>query len=448
MLAACIRRQERWDDAVEAYRHAIAAGPKQVEGYHELGKLLFELARLPEAETLLRHAITLQPKNAELHTDLGRLVADKGETAEALNLYDRALALDPTFAQAHLNRGTLLQHQLKHDEALAAYRAALAVKPDLPEAHLNAAMVLLSQRKFAEGWTHFAWRWRNIRFPFRRRRFPQPEWDCTAPVTGKLLVWGEQGPGDEILFASMIPDLCARDIPVVLECDPRLVPLFARAWPSVTVVARTTPPDPATADAAITQQIAAGSLGAILRPDAASFPRRPHFLTADPGRVADVRRRLVNLGRPRVGIAWASRNLYFGAHKTTSLAAWAPILAHDGVDFVDVQYGDTADERAAIKATVQHLPDLDLFNDLDGLAALLSACDLVIAVSSTTAHLAGALGVPVWVLTSAGAGQLWPWFAAGDTTPFYPSARIFRQQSPGDWKSVVSEIAAALRQRF
>jgi ADP-heptose:LPS heptosyltransferase len=191
------------------------------------------------------------------------------------------------------------------------------------------------------------------------------------------------------------------------------------------------------------QQSPAASLAQFFRPSADSFPEAPCYLRADEKR-AQVYRAQLNLapGERLVGISWISRNAAIGAHKSSDLSAWSDVLQTPGVRFVNLQYGDTTAERAG--TNLLNIDGLDLRDDLDGLAALMTACDLVVTVSNTTAHLAGALGVPTWVLVPAGAGKLWYWGQAGDSTPWYPSITIMRQAVQGQWQDVFSRVAARL----
>jgi tetratricopeptide (TPR) repeat protein len=486
VLANALRLQDRMTDAAKVYARIIANDPSHAGALDEYGGVLFALGRLPEAEQAIRQSIALAPQNANAYTNLGRLYfPDPEKAAWALELHDKALALQPGLAGAHCNRGTALYLLGRYEEAIASHRKAIALKPSLADAHnnlgndlfklgdvdgaiacyreaivqspnyadahLNKALALLTVGRYAEGWSAYDRRWKASPFAGQERKFARPRWNG-RDTKGKVLVWGEQGVGDEILYGGMVADVAATGRDLVWEMDARLVPLIARSFPSVKAVARRTPADPATTAPDIAAQIAAASLGQTRRPDLASFPTmRMGYLQADGPRAEGYRRKLlagVPDGERLVGLSWVSKNPDIGIHKTLPLAALAPVLKTPGVRFVDLQYGDTAVERATVArdlgVSVRHLDDLDLFNDIDGLAALIAACDLVVTVSNTTAHLAGALGKPVWVLASGGNGKLWYWGQNGDTTPWYPSARVFRQPTIGDWDAPVSAVATAL----
>jgi hypothetical protein len=257
-------------------------------------------------------------------------------------------------------------------------------------------------------------------------------------------LWAEQGIGDQILHGSMIADLASSALAVTLEVDRRLVPLFRRSFPRVTLVPYKTPPAAGAGDHDC--QAPLGSLGRWLRPSFESFPRRS-FLEPDPRRRDEYRHRLTG-ERTVVGISWKSANREFGPHKSMALRDWLPILRVPCLRFVDLQYGDTASERRDAEqhagARIEHLPDLDLHGDLDGLAALCAACDLVITTSNVTAHVAGALGRPVWQMVPTGIGRLWYWFSNRADSPWYPGMRLFDQTAPGRWRETLGAVAREL----
>jgi tetratricopeptide (TPR) repeat protein len=444
LFANALRLQGQNEAAANAYARLIAIKPAHARALDEYGGVLFELGRIQEAEHIIRRAIAAAPELANPYTNLGRLYhTDAVRAGEALALHDQSIARAPNYAEAHNNRGVALQLIGRTEDALAAYDKAIALKPNYAEAHRNKGLASLMLRRWKEGWTENEWRFKCRGIAFTARDFPQPVWQGKAP-DGALLLWGEQGIGDEILYGSMVGDLVERGYSLVWEADARLKPLIARSYPGIRVIARTSPPDHATTGADISAQISTTSLGQYLRAATDSFPAPRRYLRADSTRAATYRERLCAGGKTRViGISWASANQRFGAHKSSHLAAWQALCTAAGPDtrFVDLQYGDTARERGDAGMELMHFGDLDLMDDIDGLAALITACDHVVSVSNTTAHLACALNVPTSVLVPIGNGQLWYWGAEGRRTPWYPSATIFRQPEPGRWEDVLSTVA-------
>lgn len=443
-LGTMLKERGHLDRAAERFRAALAISPDLAEAYVNLGAILHDQGDIDQAISHARKAIAINPNDAVAHNNLGAALRDAGRLDAAMESYAAAIALSPTMGEAQHNAGVALQRLGRDDEALESYQRAQGLKGGFAEAELNAALLMLMRGDFAAGWKAYDSRWQKGN---EVRDFPYPLWQ--GEQGGAVLVWGEQGVGDEVLLAGMIPELVTRCCAVVMEVDRRLTTLFARSFPGVKVVGRRVPPDPATQSPDIDWHCPLGGLGRWFRPDAASFPSRKSYLSADQQRRRHYRS-LLEEGKPRaiVGLTWSSRNAKIGHHKSIDLAQWASILATPGVRFVDLQYGDTTAARTALAAetgiSLAHIPDLDLTDDLDGVTALASACDLVISVSSATAHLAAAAGCPTWVLVPRAAGNLWVWMRGQDHTPWYPGVKIFRQTKSGRWDDVIAGARDAL----
>jgi ADP-heptose:LPS heptosyltransferase len=243
----------------------------------------------------------------------------------------------------------------------------------------------------------------------------------------------------------MLRELQARADTVVLEVEPRLVTLFTRSFPGVRVIALTPELHAGPVDA----QVPLGSLCGILRGGWDAFAQTmPGYLRADAGLAASLRARLNRDGRPVIGLSWSSSNPRLSKFKSAQLRDFEPLLRRSDCRFVDLQYGDTTEERAAVErelgVRVEHLDEIDNLNDIDGLAALITACDRVVTVSNTTAHLAGALGTPAAVLLPYGQGRHWYWFSDRLDSPWYPCATLCRQPAAGDWTGIFEDLAREL----
>ncbi len=434
------------DDAAVPLERAVAVAPDFADAQLALGRVLKDLGRLDEAAAACRRAIRLRPDDADAHAGLGNVLAFDGDFDAAVASYRRAVELAPGSADHQTNLGNVLQETRAFADAIACHRRAIAIDPDHATAHHNLAEALLLGGDYAEGWRERDWRWR-VDGMERQRAFPQAPWRG-EPLAGKaILVTAEQGVGDEVLFAGMVPDLVERGARVVLECAPRLVPLFERSFAGVACVAKKTPPAKATQAGDIDYHVAAGSLGRWLRPDRASFPGRPSYLVADAAKRAALRQKYQAGGDSLlVGVAWISKNPRFGRQKSMALAEMAPLAEIPNLTLVDLQYGDTAAERRAFAQTtgveVVHDDAVDQMASLDDFAAQIAALDLIVSVSNTTVHMAGALGVPTWVMPHV--VPLSVWLRKGDTSPWYPSVRLFRQARAGVWTDVVQRVAAAL----
>jgi Flp pilus assembly protein TadD len=469
------------DAAVEAYRTALAAKPDFALAHNNLAVALAGLGRLDEAERHYRAALEIDPAYADASVNLAELMlrlnrtdaaaalsnvverhpdhlaarlllADAllraGEPAAAAVHYEAALALDPDHADARGNRALALAALGRLAEAEAEAERAVALAPHAAVQRMNLAMLLLLRGALGRGFREYRWRFRAGLPWLVPRPFPQPRWDG-APLSG-LLVWGEQGVGEEVMFASLLPRLAAH-ARVVVECDLRLVPLFRRSF-HLETVARTTPPDPATLDPGLSHQVASGDLAVALALRPKDFASPAAYLVADPARVETLHARYALGPGLKVGIAWRSRgaNLAFSAAKSSPLAAWDAILRVPGIRFVNLQYGDVSADLAAVAretgVRVFEDPEVEQERDLDGFAAQLAALDLVITTSNTTAHIAGALGCEVWVLLPHVAD--WRWQHGREDSLWYPRARLIRQPRPGDWDGVLERAAAALRERL
>lgn len=378
---------------------------------------------------------------------LGRAYQKLHDAARALACFEAAERLRAGDPDLHDFRGSLYQELGRLPEAFAEYERALALRPVFPLASFHLGMAQLLAGDFARGWEGYDLR--RLSAEYARAPAGIPRWDGTPLAGRRLLVTREQGLGDEIMYASMIPELLAQAGGVVLECDPRLAPLLRRAFPAATVFG--TEPGgglPASiAPASIDVQIEAGSLARLLRRRAADFPRHEGYLRADPAQVVRWRERLAELGPGlKVGIAWTG-----GVRRTRrelrslDLEQLLPLLRVPGVRFVSLQYtADARDDIEALRARhgidIAHWPEA--IADYDQTAALAGAVDLVVSVCTSLVHLAGALGRPAWVLVPV--GPEWRYGNTGTTMPWYPSVRLFRQTAYRDWEPVIAAVAAEL----
>jgi tetratricopeptide (TPR) repeat protein/ADP-heptose:LPS heptosyltransferase len=432
------------EESVEASRRAVALAPGYAAAWSNLGNALRERGDHDEAVRACERAIENDPELAQAWSNLGCALLEQGDSEGSLAAHRRALALAPDNARVHYNLGLAEERRGRLQAAEASYRRAVELAPEWGAAGIRLGCALLGAGNFAAGWPAYERRWQAP--GARPRRYDFAPWAGQRTPGGRLLVWGEQGLGDELIYASMAGELVEAGLEVTLEVDPRMVTLMQRSFPAVKVIART---EPASVDAsAFDWQCPSGSLGRWLRPAFGAFPRHRGYLVPDAARVERYAARLRGAGRSRtVGISWHSANREFGARKTMALADWGEILRVPGTRFVDLQYGDTWEARETARsagAEITHLDDLDLYHDLEGLAALCAACDLVITASNVTAHMAGALGRPVWLLAPAGSGRIWYWFHGREDSPWYPSMRVYSQSRPGSWREPLAAVARDL----
>ena len=430
----------RHADAIASYDRALTLKPDYVDALNNRANELNQLGRLPEALASVEAALVLVPDHSSALVTRGVLLRKLRRSADAIASCERALALKPDDTDALTVRADLLTDLERFEEAISTLDGIIALKPENVAAKWNKSLICLGLGRFQVGWPLYEHRWAGAN-GLVPRRYTQPRWNG-GRIDGTLLIWGEQGLGDEILHASMFPDVIARTPSVMFEVEPRLAPLFARSFPSVTVIAC----QPELYGGKVDAQEPLASLGRYLRRSFEDFPRRERgYLVADAARAQALRQRLAGDERKVIGLSWVSKAPVGGASKSARLADFEALLRLPGCRFVDLQYGDTSDERAALArdlgVVVERLGDIDNTNDLDGLAALMSACDAVVTVSNTTAHLAGALGRPTFVMVPHGYARIWYWFHDRNQSPWYPRVAVRRQQSGQPWADVVATVA-------
>jgi len=430
----------RHAESIVSYDRALALRPGYVDALNNRANALNQLGRLPEALASVESALALAPEHNGALVTRSVLLRKLRRSADALASCERALASRPDDTDALAVHADLLTDLERFDDAIATLDRIIALKPDDVAAKWNKSLICLGLGRFEEGWPLYEHRWAGAK-GLVPRGYAQLRWNGGA-VDGTLLIWGEQGLGDEILHASLLPDVIARTPSVVFEVEPRLAPLFARSFPSIIVIA-------------CQKELYAGrvhvqeplaSLGRFLRRRFEDYPRRDRgYLAADTTRAQALRARLASDERRVIGLSWVSKAPVGGASKSARLADFEALLRLPDCRFIDLQYGDTSEERAALARdlgiVVERLGDIDNTNDLDGLAALMSACDAVVTVSNTTAHLAGALGRPTFVMVPHGFARIWYWFYDRSQSPWYPRVAVRRQQSGQPWADVVAAVA-------
>ena len=432
---------------IEALFLSLRIKPGAIEVEHDLGSALISAGQVERAIEQFHLVIAADSAHINAHINLGLALAATDRAIEAEGALVAALALAPDHAYAWYKLGRVRAALGDWDGALGAYEKCLHYDPEHHDARYNLGNLQLGNELFDPGWMNYEARWVRPQ-PGPKRPFDVPVWRGESLSGRTILVWGEQGVGEEILFASMIPDLIARAGHVLFESDPRLSPLFARSFAGVETIGRTYPADPRTAGADIDVQSAVGSLAPVLRARLADFDAQP-YLAADPAKVAVIRARYAALGEgAKIGLSWFSSggNKIYSAAKSSPLMAWRPVLRRAGARFVNLQYGDVAADRAAVEdafgVAIHVDPEIDQMASLDDFAAQIDALDLVITTSNTTAHVAGALGKEVWVLLPAKTD--WRWSRRRDGSLWYPGLTMHRQDSGEDWVTLLERAGAAL----
>jgi Tfp pilus assembly protein PilF len=427
----------RLDEALASYDHVLALAPEHAVALNERGSVLMRLARFAEALASIDRALAIRSDYAEAINNRGRALRGLNIFDEALASYDKAIALKPGYAEAFNNRATVLKDLRRFDEALASAQKAQGYAPDYAEAHCTEAELRLLLNDFPAGWTKYEWRLK--RAPWAARRFSQPQWDGFASLYDRtILLHAEDGFGDAIQFCRYVPMVAARGATVILEVGEPLQRLLG----SLDGVARIV----GTGEAlpAFELHCPLASLPGAFGTTADTIPAATPYLHPDPAAIAGWQARLNAQAPPRIGVAWAGEPGRDDDHsRSIAPGALTPVVGI-GATIVTLQKGLRLGDTELIR-TPDAIADLGAtLDDFADMAALMSCIDLVISVDASIAHLAGALAKPVFILLPYTPD--WRWGIEGDTSRWYPSARLFRQTTPESWDAVVARAATAARE--
>ncbi len=450
-LAALYTRGNHVAEAIHHTREAIGLRPDPK--YHSnLGELYRRAGDLDAALAAHRAALAIMPHDAGILHNYGAALHAAGRLNKARDIFQRAIASNPQLIEAYEALAKVYEHQALFDDAIATLLQALVLEPQSSNLLFKLSIVQLGSGNLKDGWRNYDHRLHKMDDACRRAT-PPAYWRGEDLTAKNIVVWTEQGVGDEIMYASIIPDIVALAGHCTVECSVRMAPIFARSFPRAGVVPFMVPGQPATPAAGVDYQISAASLGQFLRPTIGSFPRHHGYLEADPARTALLRACYTARapGNLIVGVAWRSTRAENGANKSADIALWTEILNVPGITFVNLQYGDCSEELAAVKREtgieIFQDPEVDALRNMDDFCAQVAAMDLVISTSNTAVHVAGSLNVPTWLMLSGEPTGLWYWMQNRTDSPWYPSVRIFRAaRAPGNaprpwWKEVISDVA-------
>jgi Tfp pilus assembly protein PilF len=436
--AVALHKAGRLAEAEAAYQRILAGDPAHAEALIFLGVIANQRGRHHDALRLIDRALEANPRSAIALVNRGVVLLALQRPEEALESFDHALEIRPDYAEAVAKRGNALRSLRRPREALLCYEKARTLRPDYDEARWSESMCRLLMGDFENGWRQYEWRWKQRDYQRDRREFSQPLWLGEQEVAGRtILLHAEQGFGDTIQFCRYATLLATRGARVILEVQPPLKSLLARlSGPAVVLGAGEALPDFDLHCPLMSLPLACGTT-------LETVPAAECYLTADRERVAVWSARLGSTARPRVGLVWSGNRAHGNDYaRSIALAELLERLDGSGAAFVSLQ----KDVRPHDRATLAVRPDVlhcgDELRDFDDTAALIESMDLVISVDTSVAHLAGALGKPVWVLLPYAPD--WRWLLEREDSPWYPTARLFRQARSGDWDGVLSAVTGAL----
>ncbi|CAN5370446.1 tetratricopeptide repeat protein [soil metagenome] len=418
--------------AVLAFRQAVALNDGDFEAHHLLGNALRDQQQGGEAELCYQKALKVNPQFCEPLIDLGNLLRSQGKESEARDCYRQAIEMRPQFALAHYNLGVSLMEQGTMEEAIACYRRAMAHDPALVEAQWNCALALLMTGRYSGGWPLFEARLQKP--PKLADRFSEPHWQG-QDLSGKtLLVHAEQGFGDTLQFVRYLDLICEKNRPakLILECQPELTRLLGCMSRMAHILAGTRDPLPA-----FDFHIPLLSLPLLFDTRVETIPASIPYIAVDDALQEKWRQRLTAEGRKKIGIAWAGRPTHpHDLRRSIPFHALGSLFAQEDCCFISLQ-------KNAQNTTLRLIDWTAELHDFADTAALIAQLDLVICVDTAVAHLAGALGKPVWLMNAF--ESEWRWMLERGDSPWYPGMRIFRQTVRGQWAAVIDQLAAELQ---
>lgn len=440
-LGNALHEAQRHEEAIASYSMAIALKADFADAHNNLGNTLNTVLRHEEAIASCRKALTIKADLAEAHYNIGNALYALDRHGEAIASYRSALAIKPEDVEAHNNLGLALSDLNRQAEAIAHLDRALALRPEFADAHWNRGLALLATGDYENGWDEYEWRWRTkVTAPMQN--FPRPLWRGDTDLRDKtVLLHADQGLGDTIQFARYAPLVAARGARVVLQVLSPLKELMSGLEGVEAIVSRGDPLPEFDCHCPLS------NLPRVFGTRLEDLPGPTPYLRASASRVEKWETLLAGRCRPRIGLTWSgNRNNRKLRHRSIALERLLPLLSVGGACFVSLQK-DRSDDDAAMLLGLPEIVHLgDRLDDFADTAAAVSALDLVISIDTAIAHLAGALEKPVWILLPF--TQDWRWLLDREDSPWYPSARLFRQRRVGDWDSVIERVRTELLRFF
>ena len=468
-LSYCYENINEFEHAIDNYKFAIQSMPNEVQFYINLSSIYKRQKKFNEAESLLSKSLYLN--SHKLFTSLAGIYADQNKFDKVIEFSNKALELNQSdfialnniakvyldkknFEKAaeylskalqieqknyliHLNLGILYKNLNQLEKAKDHYNKSISLNPQSYDAYLFKSLIELSENNFNEGWNNYEFRWFK---QAERIHIKKPRWDGKTS-NQEIIIWGEQGLGEQILFSSIIPECEKIFKKIILVIDEKLKLIFQESFPNIKVFT----PHEEWSKEHFDCHLPIGSLGKFFRKELPSFPKSNNYLTIVP--------KNSNKQKLQCGLSWRSINSVEGDLKSISLEKLLPILKNENINFFNVQYTDEKNNvdifNQQNNLKIINLEDLDPFNDLYHLCQYLKSFDLLLTISNTTAHLAGALGIPTILMLPKNIGKLWYWAnSTNNQSLWYPTVKIFKQNEENDWDSVISEINQYIKENF
>lgn len=479
--ARALKFLKKYEEAILNYEQAIKLNPQYSQAIVNLGFLYNELKDYQKALEQYNLALNIIPYSAETLYNRGIVYENLNEYEKALDDYSNAIKINPNFVDAYNNKSGVFRLLQRYEEAIETinqsikidssnsisinkkglflfekkdfegalnnFNRAIELSPNYSDALFNKALLKLSQDNYAEGWKFYQSRWEAKKRSYLQTSKPELlDFDIAQK---NILIWREQGIGDEILFSSMLQDAFKALNNYIVSVDPRLISLYQRSFKNfsnVTFVSSENLPNETLYDF----HLPIGNLGKFFRNSPADFKKQPlNYLICNGEKSMSLKNAFKNSKKFICGIAWKSKNEEIGSEKSLSLKQLVPILSITDIDFIDLQYGDTKEEKKSLDdeygIEIKTIDEIEKFNDIDGLSSLIDSCDFVITTSNITAHLSGALGKKTYLFVPYNVGKIWYWHESRNISLWYPSVNIYRQESNKSWNFPIVKVISDIK---
>ena len=443
----CLSELKNNEQALICFEKAVNINHQYDEAWFNLGLFHENLNQYQKALDNYDQVVKINAKHGKAFFGKAKMLKKLMRPEEALKAYESVLEIEPDNFEAYSNRGNILVDLNQLPEALLNFDSAIKINPHYHPAYSNKAIAYLRNGNFEAGWALYEKRWETDFFSVQETIQNKPA--VTSLIDSadrKILIWAEQGIGDQIMYGSLIKEALNNLHNAIIMMDKRLIPIYERSIPNGNFMDDETPLDQIEFD----EQIPIGGLAKFFRNHVNDFPgSKNQYLIADKTETEKIRGILLKNKKILCGISWSSNNDFFGKEKSLQLDDLLPILEVDSIEFVNLQYGDVRHQLETLQLNtgieIKQYPDIDNFQNLNGLASLIDACDFVVTVSNSTAHLSGALGKPTYLLYAKGAGSLWYWSNIKDGhSLWYPSVAVHQQEKQGDWVQPILNIKNAI----
>lgn len=449
-LGSVLNSLERYDEALESYQKAIKINPNYADAYNNYGVTYNAIKKFDLAIDFYIKAIQLNPKYAVAYNNMGATYNAIRQYDLALNSYNRAIELVPDNVEALNNRAINFSDQGKYEEALIDYKKVFLINKNYAAARFNASLTHLNLKNFKEGWDLYESRLDNSIYKKERHPLEGRERLLSFEVKNKIiLIFGEQGLGDQIIYLTMLKDAIAYSANIfIVLIDERLIPIYERSFQGIKFLSKKT-------DLALIKfdfYLPSGSLGSFFRNSAEDFKVNLTYLKPEKIRTKVLREKLTLKNKKICGISWKSQNANIGHNKSLTLNDLMPLFQMSECIFVDLQYGDNRQEKDLLRQTfgieVLSIEEIDNYNDIDGLASLIDACDFVVTTSNVTAHIAGSINKDTFVILPHAQGKIWYWHYGDEKSLWYPSVIQYIQQKDGDWSYPIDKIKKDIIKKY